>query len=141
MRGVAFTVPGEPKGKQRPRATVIAGRARLYTPKQTVSEEGAVRLFASQAMQGRDPLDEAVGVDIVAYLPIPLSWSGVQRRLALEGGRRPTGRPDAENISKLICDAMNGLVYRDDALIVALRIRKRYCNRPRIEVSVEPIVP
>ena len=32
---VEFFVPGQPVGKGRPRATVRAGRARLYTPART----------------------------------------------------------------------------------------------------------
>ena len=36
---VQFTIPGKPFAKQRPRATVAAGRARVYTPKETVSFE------------------------------------------------------------------------------------------------------
>ena len=36
---VEFFVPGQPVGKGRPRATVRAGRARLYTPARTADAE------------------------------------------------------------------------------------------------------
>ena len=50
---VEFFVPGQPVGKGRPRATVRAGRARLYTPAKTEKYEARVALFAQQAMAGR----------------------------------------------------------------------------------------
>ena len=38
-----FTVPGPPKGKQRPRVCRINGRSLTYTPKQTIEYERLVR--------------------------------------------------------------------------------------------------
>lgn len=32
---VSFEIPGDPVAKARPRAAVVAGRARLYTPAKT----------------------------------------------------------------------------------------------------------
>lgn len=42
---IAFAVPGEPKGKARPRTVQIAGHASTYTPKETVMYENLVRLY------------------------------------------------------------------------------------------------
>ena len=46
---IAFAVPGEPKGKARPRTVQIAGHASTYTPKETVMYENLVRLYYQQA--------------------------------------------------------------------------------------------
>lgn len=43
MISAEFTVPGRPHGKGRPRATVVNGHARLYTPDTTAAYEAAVR--------------------------------------------------------------------------------------------------
>lgn len=49
---ISFAVPGEPKGKARPRTVQIAGHASTYTPKETVMYENLVRLYYQQAARG-----------------------------------------------------------------------------------------
>jgi Holliday junction resolvase RusA-like endonuclease len=48
-------------------------------------------------------------------------------------------RPDADNIGKQIGDALNGVVWRDDAQIVDIRVRKLYGPAARTVVTVEPM--
>ena len=57
MTGVSFTVPGEPIGKGRPRATTRAGHAALYTPKKTANYESLIAHAAHQkvASSGSSP--------------------------------------------------------------------------------------
>ena len=40
---IKFTVPGPPKGKQRPRVCRINGRSVAYTPRQTIEYENLIR--------------------------------------------------------------------------------------------------
>jgi Holliday junction resolvase RusA-like endonuclease len=133
---VRVVVPGPPRGKGRPRAAVIAGRARIYTPHVTAAEEGAVRLFASQAMAGRSPITEAVDFRLCAYMPVPASWSRTKRAAALSGALMPTGRPDLDNVSKLVMDSFNELVWRDDTQVVNFSAWKRYATEPRLVIEV-----
>ena len=133
---VSFSVPGPPRGKGRPRTAVIGGFARFYTPAETVSEEGAVRLFAKAAMAGREPFQAPMDVRLFAYLPIPQSWSKVKQARAVSGELLPAKKPDHDNITKLVCDAMNGIVYGDDCQVTMFVIRKRYSAEPRVVVQV-----
>ena len=41
---------------------------------------------------------------------------------------RPTKKPDADNISKIVLDALNGLAYYDDNQVVTLHIDKCYAK-------------
>jgi Holliday junction resolvase RusA-like endonuclease len=41
----------------------------------------------------------------------------------------PTGKPDWDNIGKLVCDSLNGILWRDDAVIVDGSTSKRYCDQ------------
>ena len=50
---LTFEIPGDPVAKARPRAAMVAGRARLYTPAKTEKYEARVAVFAQQAMAGR----------------------------------------------------------------------------------------
>lgn len=136
---VAFEVPGNPRGKGRPRATVTAGHARMYTDAKTRSEEAVIRDMASQIMDGRVPYEEAVVLTMIAYRQIPTSFSKKKRADAEGGVLLPTTKPDADNLLK-ISDALNGIVFRDDSQVVTAIIHKRYSERPRLLIDVQGTV-
>lgn len=132
---VQFVVPGSPRGKGRPRTAVIAGHARIFTDSKTRAEEGAIRVIAAAAMQGRDPYDGPVVLRCCAYRQIPASWSAKKRAAAEAGAVLPTSKPDLDNYVKMM-DAINGIVLRDDSQIVSAVIHKRFSERPRLAVDV-----
>ena len=136
---VEFFVPGQPVGKGRPRATVRAGRARLYTPAKTEKYEARVALFAQQAMAGRPVIAGPVALSVTALFPIPASWPKKRQAAARAGTEHHTKRPDADNCAKAILDGLNGVVWKDDSQVVTLSIEKRYAEVPRVLVTVEEI--
>lgn len=71
---IAFAVPGEPKGKARPRTVQIAGHASTYTPKETVMYENLVRLYYQQAARGLR-LSGPIQAEIVSYTIYIESWA------------------------------------------------------------------
>ena len=75
-------------------------------------------------------------LSIDAYFEVPKSKSKKFREAALSGLEYPTKKPDIDNIIKAIQDALNGLAYKDDALIVRLHTVKLYSEIPRVEVSL-----
>lgn len=50
--------------------------------------------------------------------------------------RYPTVKPDATKLLRPLEDALTGVVYRDDALIVTQLIKKRYGKKPGAFVTV-----
>jgi Holliday junction resolvase RusA-like endonuclease len=68
---------------------------------------------------------------------VPQSWSAKKRAAALAGAIRPAKRPDLDNIAKML-DALNEVVWRDDAQVVSGLIEKLYSDRPRLRVEVGP---
>jgi Holliday junction resolvase RusA-like endonuclease len=126
---------GEPKGKGRPRFVRRTGHA--YTPQKTASFEAMLRYEAAVAMGGRLPLEGALRVQVSAYFGVPQSWSAKKRAAALAGAIRPAKRPDLDNIAKML-DALNEVVWRDDAQVVSGLIEKLYSDRPRLRVEVGP---
>lgn len=135
---VIFTVPGEPVAKARARATMVAGRARMYTPAKTERFEARVALFAQQAMAGKPPIEGAVALTVVALFPVSASWPKKRQAAALEGRELHTKKPDLDNVIKAVKDGMNGIVWRDDAQVAILReCRKGYDAVPRVHVMVE----
>lgn len=113
-----------------------AGHA--YTPERTVAYEGRLAFAAQEAMAGRRPLVGALAVDITVHMPIAPSKPRKWQAAALAGEIRPVKKPDYDNFAK-ICDALNMIVWVDDAQVVEGRIRKFYSDRPRMEIRVRPI--
>jgi Holliday junction resolvase RusA-like endonuclease len=74
---------------------------------------------------------------IMAYYSIPSSASKKKRRMMIEKEIRPTKKPDADNIIKVVADSLNQVAYRDDSQIVDTMLRKYYSEQPRIEVVIQ----
>lgn len=137
---IAFTVPGAPVGKGRPRVAMRGGHAAMYTPAKTASYEGLVAHAASQARGAEPLLDKPVGCNVFIDCAVPASWSGKKQRAALAHEVLPAAKPDADNVVKAIFDGCNGALWRDDVLVVDLRVRKRYSATPGVRVEVWSVV-
>lgn len=132
-----FVVMGDPVGKSRPRFTRTG---RVYTPAKSAEYEKRVMQAAWSGMKRLklDPTARPVHVDLIAYLPIPKSWTNKKRNEALVGALRPN-KPDLDNILKAVLDGCNEVVYLDDKQVHSIRARKMYQTYdklPSIEVCV-----
>lgn len=132
---ITVTMFGAPRGKGRPRFIRATGMA--FTPAPTREYEGLLRHEAGLVMNGRPPLEGPVDVALFAFMPIAESWSKKKQREALANTIHPTGKPDLDNLLKML-DAFNGVVWRDDAQVVTGTFTKRYSDRPRLVVEVHP---
>lgn len=125
-------VPGQPRGKQRPRMT---RQGHAYTPHQTVVAEAWVRSCTVDQV-GQLALDCPLAVDLTVVVPVPRSWSKKRQEAARTGDTKPTGKPDLDNIAKLHLDALNGILWLDDAQVVDLRVRKVYGEAPGVVIRL-----
>jgi Holliday junction resolvase RusA-like endonuclease len=73
------------------------------------------------------------------FRPVPESWSRRDHELALVGGIRPTSKPDDDNYLK-IRDALNGIVWNDDAQCVDSRVLKFYSKRPALRIEIRELI-
>jgi Holliday junction resolvase RusA-like endonuclease len=135
---IMFTVPGEPKGKGRPKFSMRCGRVNARTPDPTVIYENLIRTeYIRQCGAQKFQNDDMLKLEINAYFQIPKGASK-ERKAAMESCEiRPTKKPDADNIMKVVADSLNCIAYHDDAQIVDARIYKYYSRNPRIEVSIQ----
>lgn len=134
---VTFTVETEPVACARPRFNSKTRHA--FTPKKTRQYKDKVASAASKAMYNRTPLEGPLKAEITAYMAIPEGYPRWKRDLIDQGKMRPTSVPDTDNLAKGVMDAMNKLVFRDDAEIIELLVHKRFSDRPRMEVCVESL--
>lgn len=129
----------EPMGKGRPQFSTYGGRITARTPQRTVAYENLVKMEYKAQAGLQFPDDAMLSVRIFAYLSIPKSVSKKKRTAMLEGLIRPTKKPDHDNIGKIVCDALNGIAYRDDAQIVDSLVRKFYSDKPCVLVEISGI--
>ena len=116
-RVVRFTVPGEPRSKQRPRVTAKG----TFTPKETLEAERLVR--NTWRALGEPMFEHQVVVDIEFY----------------NGNRR---RRDLDNMAKLVLDALNGEAFDDDYRVIELNLRKIFTTKDggRSVVTIREVV-
>jgi Holliday junction resolvase RusA-like endonuclease len=133
---IRITLSGQPVAKGRVRFARKTGHA--FTPEKTVAYEGRLSLAAQDAMNGAPPLEGPLLVIVMAELAIPPSWSKKNRAAALDGTMLPMGRPDLDNYAKIL-DALNLIVWVDDAQIVDLCVRKRYSTQPQLTIDIRTL--
>lgn len=134
-----FVVPGPPVGKGRPRFQMRGGKPHTFTPDETLAFEGRVRAHAAEAMR-------LAGVALLEG-PVELRVRAVWVALASKSkkgrpGEPKASRPDADNVLKAVADALNAVVYRDDAQVVTAHVEKwrAATGEPaRVEVEVIPL--
>ncbi|WP_217562733.1 RusA family crossover junction endodeoxyribonuclease [Paenibacillus sp. GbtcB18] len=132
---IQFTIYGEPVAQGRPKFSTVGGFTRAYDPKKSRDYKDYVRL-AAEKYAPPALLEGALGLAITAYRPIPKSFSKKKSADAESGLIMPTSKPDADNYLKGVKDALKGIMWKDDSQVVDAFVRKRYSNRPRIEVKI-----
>src|SRR5690606_3471790 len=114
MTRFRFAVPARPHGKRRPRVTMRARTAIVYTTRET--RQYAERAAWEAKAAGARMLDGPVGVRIVCV---------TSRRT----------RPDLDNAAKSILDGLNGVAWSDDRQVVELHVYVRQGRTERVEVE------
>lgn len=131
-----FEIQGIPIGKGRPRVTTKGGFARAYTPRKTADYEEKVRLSYNEVWGNSCKMDTAIGADITAVFPIPKSTRKADRIRMENGNVFHTKKPDTDNVTKSVLDALNDIAYIDDSLVCDISARKFYGIDPKVIVSL-----
>lgn len=118
---VEIVIDGEPVSKQRPRFAIKGGH--VYTPPTTKQAQAVIGWSIKAAYRQLAPEPDGA------------FW------VALHFFTKNRHRRDIDNMCKLVFDACNGLVWRDDAQVEALTARvTRQSDRPRTEIEIYSIV-
>ena len=131
----------EPVEQARPRATRMGKGIRVYDPKKVAVFKRNLGMLAKQQMQerGLEPYDGPLEVCMEFYRPVQASISKKERARRLSGVHRPTVKPDLSNYVKATEDALNGILWVDDNLIVSETSEKFYAERPHLTVEVKEL--
>ena len=137
---INFTVSGEPVGKSRPKFSTVNGHAVAYTPQKTVNYETLVKLSYQQQCGGMMfEKDVPLKAVITAYFPIPKSTSKKKQAQMMNGEIRHTKKCDADNLAKVVLDALNSIAFYDDSQVCELSVSKYYSDNPRVDVLIGEI--
>lgn len=121
-------------GKGRPRF----GKGRVYTPAKTLAAETSLGYLAKIIMkkcaiqQMKGPVSLFCNV-MVAY---PKTWSKKRRA---ESHPFYTGKPDADNVLKLVGDSLNGIVWRDDSQVAKISFQRTWWESDHVYIRIEEI--
>lgn len=137
---IVIDVTGYPVPAARARTFMQAGRAVTTTPPIYRKWKDDARMVARQAMNGRAPLAGCLRLHLEVCFPPPeKSWATWKVEAALRDEIKPSGRPDLDNLLKAAKDALNGIVWLDDAQVVEVEAVKRYSAFPRVTAKVQPM--
>ena len=127
-----------PVEQARPRAVRSGMGVRVYDPKKVTVFKRQLGMLAKQQMldRGLEPYDGPLEVRMKFYRPVQTSISKKERARRLSGVHRPTVKPDLSNYVKATEDALNGILWVDDNLIVTETAEKKYSESPRIVIEV-----
>lgn len=123
----------KPVPKGRPRFTQY-GHA--YTPAKTLEAENFIKQEVILWMRKNNlcPIkDIPIELNIDFFFSIPKSYSKKKKEQLINGPH--IIKPDCDNLAKLVCDALNGVLYQDDCLIYKLSSSKTYNEEDCIRIA------
>lgn len=126
-------VEGKIHGKGRPRFASVNNKPVVYTDKTTKDYEKQIK--ETYVKQCGDFHTGIITVSIVAYF----EPSGAEKK---RKDRVPQRKPDADNIAKIVLDALNGIAFEDDKNVAYVDIKKEfvYDGEPEhLEICVDSI--
>lgn len=129
-----FIVYGKPMGKGRPKFARRGKYVQTYTPENTRNYEELVKT-RYLLISDKNVSENGIKIKITAIFKPP---KGTSKKKTLELIGKPyLHKPDTDNIAKIICDALNGVAYKDDNQIYDLSVEKKYGEENMTIVEVE----
>jgi Holliday junction resolvase RusA-like endonuclease len=137
---ITIALDGPVVGKGRPRfGRLPNGGVTTHTPEKTARYESDLKLAAQIAMAGRPLVEQPCSVEVQIDVEATASWPAWKLKGVSDGSVAATGKPDIDNVAKLVMDAFNKVVWRDDSLVTDLRISKAFADKPALRVYVRPL--
>ena len=145
MSAISFTVHGVAAPAGSKRGFVKGGRVVITDDsKRSRPWKAQVADAAAAAMETQGPLFEGallvgpLSLRITFFLPRPKGHIGA-RGVKPSAPPYPAVKPDVSKLVRAVEDALTGVVWRDDAQVVAQFARKLYGEPARCEVYVEQV--
>lgn len=110
---------------------------RRFTPQKQAAHMYVIQQTAIAKMQldNASIIEGPIQATIRVYYPYPSSWSQ-KKKAAIKW---KVSRPDCDNLAKIILDALNGIVWVDDAQVVELCVQKQYGLNAETLVTIQEL--
>jgi Holliday junction resolvase RusA-like endonuclease len=140
MEPITIKIDSVPVAQPRQRHRIVATGGKSFATNYTPSTD-KVNVFKATcqmtaAQLGIELITTPVVVDFVFVLPRPKKFEAKK----YDRGRLPHGsKPDRDNLLKSCQDALNGILWHDDALIYSGSLSKFYAAKnetPHVEIVV-----
>ena len=114
--------------------------ATIYDDPKSAKAKGTfamkARKFAPEKL-----IDQAIQVDLFFYMPRPKMHYGTGRNADIIKDRYANifhiKKPDIDNLSKLVMDALTGVIWTDDSIVCKGFTEKVYDRKPRVEIKIK----
>jgi len=140
-----FEVLGDPVGKPAARAGIIKRGDKVFAMLHAADDDHPIHRWAGCIRSAALPYrletpfaDGALEVKLSFLMPPPQAMVRHGRLLRTW----PITRPDTDNLCKAVLDALTGLLWADDNVVVRLALEKRYAQPgqlPRCQVRIEEL--
>lgn len=121
-----FTIPGVPSPQKRHRHFSVGKGTRTYDP--SAKEKMSFLQHAQSCCPDMHPLQGALKVEIHFTFPRPDSHLKKDGSLRKGKPKEMVYRPDLDNLTKLVKDAINGHAYKDDSQVIDLHVTKSWSS-------------
>jgi len=133
---IMLTFEIKPMAKQSFRTTRTGQK---YLDASVIKYRKAIRNMAIAQMrkQKAQKIEGAVNMNIVYAFRRPQSLSKKERS-EIDGGKSvpKTTKPDIDNLTKAILDALNGIAWKDDAQVTQINVQKIWSAKDQIKVEI-----
>ncbi len=144
---IRFFVPMRPKAKQGDRSGIAKTKSgqsfiRHYKDPEVEKAEWWIASNA-QPFKPLQPLEGCLFCFIKAFSTIPTSFSNKKRAACISCEVWPTGKPDADNLCKMILDALgtSKQFFKNDSQFVFVVIMKMYSpDKEGIEITMGEMI-
>jgi Holliday junction resolvase RusA-like endonuclease len=132
MKSIKIEVMTRPVPQARPRFSrgkSFFGKVRAYDPERSRNYKEFISWHAKTKAKELgivEPIKGAVTMELVFQMGEP-NWYG--------NGKYHTKRPDIDNLTKAVKDALKGIIYADDSQIVEAHLYKQY-GVPKVIITV-----
>ena len=124
-------IPEKPLPLKRARAFLRGGKIFFYNSQHKEIDE--LQLYVKSILpKDFKVYEKPLRVIFDFFLPIPKSTAKKARENMLFVSKKP----DLSNLIKYIEDALNGILWKDDSLIVDIRSRKFYSDSPYTLIKI-----
>ncbi|MCF3107282.1 RusA family crossover junction endodeoxyribonuclease [Niabella sp. CC-SYL272] len=112
-----------------------------YQKKEVVNREMTIAAVVQHKLpKGFQPYDCPVRLDIDFIFPMPNAMPKKLRQVVMEGGAvYKDTKPDNDNCTKGVMDAVQGILFVNDSRVAILNTRKYYGPIPKTIINVTKI--